>query len=133
MATIKFKQSRNWWIEKDLKWIIDNGIFIFTHHGHNGFRPHIVTVEKLEGTNSNCFEIDTDCYGILIKGHSEYTDWYKIKDIHHSSVLYWFMEYLKNSGTKEFLNLYWWQILSINFKNIFSLEEDTIISIPLKS
>ena len=128
MVTIKLKQSRNWWIDKDLKWIIDNGSFIFTHKGHNGERPHIVTKEKLEGTNSNCFEIDTDCYGILIKGHSEYSDWYEIDDLHHSSILFWLIEYLKKSGAGEFLRT---SPLSVFIENIFrkTKQKDKIISI----
>ena len=68
---MKIIQSRNWWIEKDLKWILDNADFMFLEEHEN--RPYIVTKEKLPSSvNSDCFKMDNDMYGILLNSHSEY-------------------------------------------------------------
>ena len=100
---MKILQSRNWWIEKDLKWIIDNAEFMFLEKHDN--RPHIVTKEKLDGTSSNCFKIGNDYWGILINSHAEYSPFrenYMVKQTCH--VKEFFPEWIKTWSGDEFFN-----------------------------
>lgn len=68
---ITFKQSKNWWQDKDLNWFIENADFAFTNNGYKGNRVRIVTKVKLNGMN--CFEFDNDRYGIMITSETEFS------------------------------------------------------------
>lgn len=127
---MKVKQSRNWWIEKDLKWILDNGICMFIKKYDN--RPHIITKEKLEGTNSNCFKIDNDMYGILLNSHYEYTDFIESSIVKKTDLVKeHFQFYMKDWCDEEHFNP---SEFSVWFSNMFrkTKRKDIILEIPEK-
>ncbi len=73
MEKLRFKQSRYWWIEKDLKWILDNASFIYIER--DNYKPTIVTKEKMGYSESNCFEMKVDAGGINVSSHSVYREY----------------------------------------------------------
>lgn len=72
---IKFKQSKTWWGEESLEWILQNALFAYNFEGHNGERPHIVTKIPMSSdiTKLDCFELDSDRWGVCLKGQSQYS------------------------------------------------------------
>jgi len=75
---IKFKKSSESVFSLDPNLIVSDALFVFTHLGHNGYRPHVVTRKKFHGMD--CFEMDACSDGVRISGASEYTDWRQIKE-----------------------------------------------------
>lgn len=129
MNKIILKQSRNWWIEKDLKWILDNAEFMFFKKFDN--RPYIVTKEILpssfSGCNSNCFKIDNDKYGLLLNSHCEYSNSYAmdiVKKTYH--VKEYFLIWMKEWGCGEFINPSEFHVM---ISNIFRKKKDIILEI----
>lgn len=126
MGEIKFKQSRDWWIEKDLAWIINNAHFIFRES--SGFRPRIVTKEKMHG--SDCFVIGNDAHGITVDSHYHYQDYVGAQvDIWHSNILFFLVKYLEGYGAGEFINPPVLSIFSTNVLNIFRKRKDVVVCI----
>ena len=126
MVKIRFKQSRNWWIEKDLKWIIDNASFVF-RGAKDGGRLRIVTKEKM-GT-SNCFKIDNDKFGILINAHSEYSDFSYLNPDTMSNVKYRLIEFLEDYGAGEFVSPPILSVLYGRILNMFRKKKDKYLMI----
>lgn len=124
---MKIRQSRHWWIEKDLKWILDNADFMFLRKYDN--RPCIVTKETLPSSaNSNCFKMDNDRYGILLNSHFEYHDSHALHIIKKSYYVKEHFPIWMKDWSEEFFNP---SEFSVMISNIFrnTKRKDIIIEI----
>lgn len=123
---MKILQSRNWWIDKDINWIIENADFMFLDKGDN--RPYIVTKNKLPSSvNSNCFKFDNDKYGILINAHFKYDDhrsryFAKTTDLVKENFPLWIQDWCG----KDFFSPSEFKVL---ISNLFNKQKDIIIEI----
>lgn len=113
-----FQQSKSWWINKDLDWLIENAEYIFNDSYHNGHRPHIKTKIKYEGCDS--FELSNDKWGILIKGYSEMNDFSNSNLIFKSTDVEGVLaKYFNNSGCEDFVNpkrIFWKKLFNPKLK-----------------
>lgn len=113
-----FQQSKNWWINKDLAWLIKNAEYVFNHSYHNGSRPHIKT--KLTVDGCDVFELGNDAYGILLKGYFTLND-HMIKAMNEKTenVEEFLVDYFNASGDKGFVNpknIFWKKLFYKNIK-----------------
>ena len=119
MEKLKLKQSRHWWVEKDLKWLIEHASYVYCIS--NDFnRPIIVTVDNM--MRSYCYKIDTDGCGITLSSHWEY---FNQPDVIRRSndVKSFIIDFLNNYGASEYVNP------SFDVLNIFRKRKDKIIII----
>lgn len=101
---MKVRISRHWWIEKDLKWILDNADFIFITNGDN--RPRIYTKEKID-ERYNCFKIDADKYGITLNSTCEYSaEFFETgaKEVTRNNFLQFIEKKMIDYGAGEYFN-----------------------------
>jgi hypothetical protein len=105
MNQITFKQSRNWWTDKNLDWIIENASFVYTSNVSNNSHPRIVTKETINGMD--CFEIDNDRHGIMITSESKF-NWTDLVGVGQVTKNYHVVEFVKEFlirwGAGEFVN-----------------------------
>ena len=74
---ITLTQSRNWWQSKNIDWFIENAEFAFRKSSPVAYKERRLWIKTkvrynhedadCEPLNFNCFEFDTDRYGIIIK------------------------------------------------------------------
>lgn len=108
MEGVILKQSRGWWVTSDLKWILANSDFAFTHSEHNGNRVKIVTKTAIDDNRYNLFELDNDQYGIIVGSQSQYTPFLKTyngyKEAHGHEMLTMILTFLDEYGAGCFVN-----------------------------
>lgn len=115
-----FQQSQEWWIDKDLDWLIENAEYVFNDSYHNGFRPHIKTKRKHDGCD--VFELGNDKWGILIKGYSLMDEFSQKHVVRVSKDIEGFLaEYYNECGCEDFVNpkfMFWKKIFNYKLKFI---------------
>lgn len=122
---MKILQSTSWWIEKDLKWIIDNADFIFWDHYDN--RPYIVTNKDI--CSCNCFKLDINKYGVSLNSYFKYDpDREKYMFMKSYNVKEGLLEFIFYSGEEQIISP---SKFSVMISNIFrgSKRKDEIIEI----
>lgn len=102
-----FKQSSTWWGDISLEEMIQKADFVFTKEGRHSYRPRIVTKEFING--HNCFEIDSDRWGITLKGMSTYGKWDYETTTHNSPYVRKFIEnFIREHCDLKFINPSWY-------------------------
>lgn len=82
---ITLTQSRNWWQSKNIDWFIENAEFAFRKSNPVAYKERRIWIKTKvpynfydDATepklNFNCFEFDTDRYGIIIKCETWFQD-----------------------------------------------------------
>lgn len=79
---ITLTQSRNWWQSKNIDWFIENAEFAFRKSNPIAYKERRIWIKtKVPYYNNNifepkynCFEFDTDRYGIIIKCETFFND-----------------------------------------------------------